>query len=288
MSEKAASASGSGMLSARPRLSGSGFDSGCACPTGAAGAVSISSCSTGSTGAPSEAGSDRSRSGSGAARVCGFVASSSAMIRRMEARISSIDGSWAFAGCVMRASSPPRELRGRRFGWSESLAHDHPLRFGSSMARDRSNASNGLWTRLRANGAFWSGTSAAVRDANAVPGIAYLLIMHHRVVDVGRQAQHLRRQPAHGGKQVIGGDHAVMLRGHQRDAGVHQRLLGVEDVERGALADAGLLANAVERHFRGSDLGLRGGNLRLGRLELAPCLHHGLPGLVADQIEIEL
>jgi hypothetical protein len=28
------------------------------------------------------------------------------MIRRMEARISSIDGSCDFAGCVMRASSP--------------------------------------------------------------------------------------------------------------------------------------------------------------------------------------
>ncbi len=78
-----------------------------------------------------------------------------------------------------------------------------------------------------------------------------------------------------------------MLRGHQRDAGVHQRLLGVQHVERGALADAGLLANAVERHFRGSNLGLRGCNLSLGRLELAPRLHHGLAGLVADQIEVE-
>jgi hypothetical protein len=35
-----------------------------------------------------------------------LLASSSAMMRRMEARISSIDGSCDFAGCVMRASPP--------------------------------------------------------------------------------------------------------------------------------------------------------------------------------------
>jgi glycerate-2-kinase len=54
--------------------------------------------------------------GAGAAAACGgsagrgadLLASSSAMIRRMEARISSIDGSCDFAGCVMRASSPVR------------------------------------------------------------------------------------------------------------------------------------------------------------------------------------
>jgi hypothetical protein len=53
--------------------------------------------------------------GGGAGRGAGFggsggrcadlLASSSAMIRRIEARISSIDGSCDFAGCVIRASS---------------------------------------------------------------------------------------------------------------------------------------------------------------------------------------
>jgi hypothetical protein len=33
-----------------------------------------------------------------------LTASSSAMIRRIEARISSIEGSWAFAGWVIAAS----------------------------------------------------------------------------------------------------------------------------------------------------------------------------------------
>jgi len=45
---------------------------------------------------------------SGADAACGdLVVSSSAMMRRMEARISSIDGSCAFAGCVMPASPLP-------------------------------------------------------------------------------------------------------------------------------------------------------------------------------------
>jgi hypothetical protein len=44
--------------------------------------------------------------------ACGF-ASSSAMIRRIDARISSIEGSWTFAGCVISdsTSSTPSHAR---------------------------------------------------------------------------------------------------------------------------------------------------------------------------------
>ncbi len=113
----------------------------------------------------------------------------------------------------------------------------------------------------------------AGRDANSCPSVPYLLVMDHRIVDAGRQAEHLRRKPAHRRKHIVGGDHAVMLRDDECDPGVHQRLLRVQDVERGTLAHPGFLANAVERHFRGSDLGLGGCDLSLGRLELAPGLH---------------
>jgi hypothetical protein len=46
----------------------------------------------------------------GAAELAGFsavagLASSSAMIRRIDARISSIEGSWTFAGCVISDST---------------------------------------------------------------------------------------------------------------------------------------------------------------------------------------
>jgi hypothetical protein len=39
-------------------------------------------------------------------------------------------------------------------------------------------------------------TSAAVGRANPVPTVAHLLIMHARVVDIGCQIEHLRRQPS--------------------------------------------------------------------------------------------
>jgi hypothetical protein len=44
----------------------------------------------------------------GAAALAGFsagLASSSAMMRRIDARISSIEGSWTFAGCVIPDST---------------------------------------------------------------------------------------------------------------------------------------------------------------------------------------
>lgn len=46
----------------------------------------------------------------GAAALAGFsaaggLASSSAMMRRIDAKISSIEGSWAFAGCVISDST---------------------------------------------------------------------------------------------------------------------------------------------------------------------------------------
>ena len=51
----------------------------------------------------------------GAAALAGFsaaggLASSSAMMRRIDARISSIEGSWAFAGCVISDSTSSTPL----------------------------------------------------------------------------------------------------------------------------------------------------------------------------------
>src|SRR5262245_66206381 len=61
----------------------------------------------------------------------GLAASSSAMMRRMEARISSIDGSWAFAGWFMAASFtapgrvPSASLRESRPSWRHHYASDY-------------------------------------------------------------------------------------------------------------------------------------------------------------------
>ena len=74
--------------------------------------------------------------------------------------------------------------------------------------------------------------------------------MHARIVHGGVQIEHLRLQPSHGVQDSIRCDHAVVLRGDERDPGVDQRLLRVEHVERGSLSDGGLPANAGERNFR--------------------------------------
>jgi hypothetical protein len=68
--------------------------------------------------------------------AAGGLASSSAMIRRIDARISSIEGSWTFAGCVIsdsKSSTPSHALFYTK--------HDGKgrLRFGG-LARFRSQA----------------------------------------------------------------------------------------------------------------------------------------------------
>ena len=44
---------------------------------------------------------------------------------------------------------------------------------------------------------------APVRRAHAGPRVADLLVMHHRVIDGGRQPERLGREPAYGGQEVI-------------------------------------------------------------------------------------
>ena len=56
---------------------------------------------------------------------------------------------------------------------------------------------------------------------------------------------------AHGVQQLEAGDIGVAPRGHQRDLRIEQFLLGIEDVEDGAGADAVLGAGAFERQFVG-------------------------------------
>ena len=101
------------------------------------------------------------------------------------------------------------------------------------------------------------------------------------------QGEHLRRQPANGRRAACRTHHPVALGSHQRDPRIDQFLLRIEDVERGALADARFLAHAVERDLGGLDLGLRRLDIGLGGIELAPGLHHRLPHLVARGVEIE-
>src|SRR5215831_13269628 len=77
-----------------------------------------------------------------------------------------------------------------------------------------------------------------------------------------------------------------MLGGYQRGPGIDEGLLLKKDVEGRALANAGFLAYAVERNLRGRHLGLRGEDLRLCGLELAPRGHHPSLDLVARGFEV--
>ena len=67
---------------------------------------------------------------------------------------------------------------------------------------------------------------------------------------------------AHGVQQLEAGDVCVALGGDQRDLRVQQFLLGVEDIEHGAGADALLGARAFEREL----VGLDGDGVGLDRL----------------------
>ena len=88
----------------------------------------------------------------------GLAVSSSAMIRRMEARISSIDGSCAFAGWLIAESLQihpykPISLQAHARRWlnpcvrGESPAHSILTRIALSMAGQCANAIAALWIR---------------------------------------------------------------------------------------------------------------------------------------------
>ena len=96
------------------------------------------------------------------------------------------------------------------------------------------------------------------------------------------------RQPPDSRQQAVGIDDLVVLRGDELDPRVEQRLLRVEDVERGALADLGLLAHAGERDFRRFDLRLRGAQDAARILIRAPGRDHRGADLVALQVGLQL
>src|SRR5262249_12707208 len=128
---------------------------------------------------------------------------------------------------------------------------------------------------------------SAVGRAHAAPGVAHLLIVNHRVVNLDPEPEDLRRERAGRRQHGVGRNDAIALRGDERHARVDEVLLGIEHVERGALADARFLGHAVERDLGGGDLRLGGIDLRLGRLELPPGLGHRRLHLIARRVEIE-
>ena len=108
-------------------------------------------------------------------------------------------------------------------------------------------ALNGLHNSVKFGGVALDLSGVGIAQAH--PGVAHLLIMHHRIVDLDVETEPLHRQCTNRREQGVRGDNAIVLRGDERNARVHQFLLGVEHVERRPLSDPRFLAHAVERDF---------------------------------------
>ena len=118
------------------------------------------------------------------------------------------------------------------------------------------------------------------------PGVAYLMVMDCRIIGLHAETEHLWRKASDRRQQRIGRDDTVALGGHQRNPGVDQLLLGIEHVERCALADTRLLADAVQCNLRSVDLGGGGLDLSLRGFKLAPRLDQCLLRLIPCSIKI--
>ena len=99
--------------------------------------------------------------------------------------------------------------------------------------------------RDRSDGADRSPSRSSFRDTAI---IAERIVKRSAV-----EPEILRLGLAHRVQQLEAGDIGVALGGHQRDLRVQQLLLGIEDVEDGAGADALLGAGAFERELVGLD-----------------------------------
>ena len=78
-----------------------------------------------------------------------------------------------------------------------------------------------------------------------------------------------------------------MLCGDERNPGIHERLLGIEHIERRPLSDPCLFPHAVEGQFRRRHLGLCRFDLAFRSLHGAPGLHDGLPDLIPDDVQLQ-
>ncbi len=168
--------------------------------------------------------------GAAAAWVPAGLVSSSAMIRLIDARISSIEGSCAFAGCVIADPTSPHPLGVHSGGTIFCVARSarrtrhESLRFPSEryvrLTIDcKQRAVHAALSSQRSQGT--TAASAAVRRANTDPTVAHLLIVHARIIDAGVQPEHLRRETADSTEHAVGRDDAVVLRRHQRIACGH-------------------------------------------------------------------
>ena len=222
-------------------------------------------------------------------RAC---ASSSAMIRRMEARISSIEGSCAFAAWVIRLTFPhtPRVPRRRKQATRRANCCRIPFirqRCAGMADGTTRNAMNCGQRRPACSQCGSEIASAAVRRAHADPAVAHLLVVHARHRRLGA------RRPSTCGESRPTAASSVY------EATTRSRCAVTSATRALTSSCCALSTSSVVRWpTRASSRtplsaisapapAPASPDIGLGRLELAPGLHDGLAHLVARGVEIE-
>jgi hypothetical protein len=111
------------------------------------------------------------------------------------------------------------------------------------------------------------------------------MIVQFRQIVRRVERQRLDVEPADGAEQGIGSNHAIALRADQPRLRRNQIGLRVQDVDRGALAARGFLADALQRDRRRPHLGFRCRYRDLGAFIGDPGADCGGAGLTADMIQ---
>src|SRR5690606_10464095 len=151
--------------------------------------------------------------------------SSSAMIRRIEARISSMEG----------CSCPPWAIANSTL----------PARAGAPACRS---------SRL----------NLFVRQAQAVPGVFDCLVIPLWIIDRHIQPKISSSQAPNRREEPITLNHLIAPSAHQIDLCIEQFLLLIQQVEDGAGSYRNFIANAFERDLRCADLCVQRTNLSPG------------------------
>src|SRR4051794_33365186 len=123
------------------------------------------------------------------------------------------------------------------------------------------------------------------RSSQAMPGIAYLMVMHLGQIVWRVESERPDVEPANRAEQCIGGDRAIALRAYQPRFGRNQVGLRVQDVDGSALAARGFLLHALERDGCRANFRFRCRHRDLGAFIGSPGADGGGPGLIANLVE---
>ena len=95
------------------------------------------------------------------------------------------------------------------------------------MATQSVTGNPSRWLPVRCSGRSYSNQLSAIGIAHTHPGVAHLLVVHHRIVDQDVETEPWHREGADRRQQSVRSHDAVVLGGDQGHAGIHELLLRV-------------------------------------------------------------